>query len=147
MWIVLGFIVLALGLRQETHAVCMYKTVGNLRKGQGKTFEKTWQVHRYTPLKKVARKGPWMKVHDVDGDTHWILANLVTDKFKCVTVRKPEAHLFEGPSIKSKKVQSFPVIHYSSFKFLQTNKDATWVQVEDTSGVKFWILHSKVWIN
>jgi uncharacterized protein YgiM (DUF1202 family) len=47
-------------------ALCVNVPEANLRKGPGTQHEKTWEVFKYMPFKRLSTKGEWYKVQDVD---------------------------------------------------------------------------------
>jgi SH3-like domain-containing protein len=96
------------------------------------------------PFKKLAEKGNWYKVQDVDGDIHWIYSKLVTDEFDCAVVKVDEANVRSGPGIKYKKTTLSPVIKYESFKVIK--RKGLWVKVEDEFGNTGWIYRKLLWI-
>jgi len=126
------------------HALCVKVTEANLRKGPGTNYDKTWEVFKYMPFKKLAKKGRWYKVRDVDGDVHWIYSKLVTDKFECAVVKVDEANVRSGPGIKYKKTALSPVIKYESFKVIK--RKGSWVKVVDEFGDTGWIYRKLLWI-
>lgn len=140
-----GLTVLALIIFVEyVYALCVNVPEANLRSGPGTNYEKTWQVFKYMPFKKITKKGNWYKVKDVDGDVHWIYGKLVTDKFKCAVVKVDEANVRNGPGIKFRKNSLSPAIRYDSFKVIEIR--ASWVKVVDEYGDTGWIFKKLLWI-
>jgi uncharacterized protein YgiM (DUF1202 family) len=92
----------------------------NLRSGPGTRYEKLWEVFQYMPLKRVGKKGSWYKVSDVDGDTYWVYAPLVTTKYQCAVVRKDKANVRSGPGTEYRQLPMSPALKYYSFKVLKT---------------------------
>jgi SH3-like domain-containing protein len=116
----------------------------NLRSGPGTKYEKTWQVFKYMPLKKIGSKGNWYKVRDVDGDVHWIYKKLVTSKYRCAVVKAREANIRKGPGTKYKKTDLSPAIKYDTFKVIKIK--GNWVKVVDEFGEVGWIYKKLLWI-
>lgn len=125
-------------------ALCVKVPEANLREGPGTKYEKTWQVFKYMPLRKVAKKGGWYKVKDVDGDLHWIYGNLVTGRFKCAVVRVDEANIRTGPGTNYAKTATSPALRYYSYKVIKLKGD--WVNVKDEYGNAAWIFGKLLWI-
>lgn len=125
-------------------ALCVNVPKANLRKGPGTNYEKTWQVFKYMPFKKLTKKGAWYKVQDVDGDVHWIYEKLVTDEFDCAVVKVDEANVRSGPGLKYGKNNLSPVIKYESFKVIK--RKGSWVKVTDEFGDTGWIFRKLLWI-
>ena len=125
-------------------ALCVSDPEANLRSGPGTKYEKTWQVFKYMPFKRLSKKGLWYKVRDVDGDTHWIYGKLVTSKYKCAVVSNDRANVRTAPGTKSKQTEFSPVLRYYAFKVLKIQGE--WVHVEDQDGDRGWIFRKLLWI-
>jgi len=138
--IILTFLIFS----KTTEALCVNVPQANLRSGPGTNYEKTWQVFKYMPFKKITKKGDWYKVKDVDGDIHWIYGKLLTDKFKCAVVKVDEANVRSGPGIKFKKNALSPALRYDSFRVLKIK--GSWVKVIDEYGDTGWIFKKLLWI-
>ena len=93
--------------------LCVSASRAYLRSGPGEqSTPPTWTVHRYMPLKEIKRQGDWVKVMDLDGETHWIKSNLVTDKIQCVAIKSPRANIRSRPKTDSRvwfKVEKYPL--------------------------------------
>ncbi len=138
------FIVLLFFISSNTLALCVKVQTANLRSGPGTKYEKTWQVFKYMPLKKIGSKGNWYKVRDVDGDVHWIYKKLVTSKYRCAVVKAREANIRKGPGTKYKKTDLSPAIKYDTFKVIKIK--GNWVKVVDEFGEVGWIYKKLLWI-
>lgn len=125
-------------------ALCVNVPEANLRKGPGTKYEKTWEVFKYMPFKKVSKKGNWYKVQDVDGDTHWVYRKLVTDKFRCAVVKVEKANIRTGPGTNYSKNALSPSLKYDAFKVLKIK--LPWVKVSDEFGDTGWIARKLLWI-
>ncbi len=136
--------VFSLAVTSYGYALCVSADTANLRRGPGTKYEKTWQVFKYMPLEKVAEKGGWYKVKDVDGDIHWIYGKLVTSKYKCAVVKAKRANIRTGPGKRYRKTSISPAIKYDSFKVLKSGRK--WVKVVDEFGEKGWIYKKLLWI-
>jgi SH3-like domain-containing protein len=135
---------IALILNSYAFALCVNVPVANLRSGPGTNYQKTWQVYKYMPFKKIGSKGNWYKVRDVDGDEHWIYKKLVTSRIKCAVVKKEKVNVRSGPGRKYSKNSLSPVVKYDSFKVLKIRK--SWVKVLDEYGDTGWIFRKLLWI-
>jgi SH3-like domain-containing protein len=129
---------------RHSFALCIKASIANLRSGPGTNHEKTWQVFKYMPLRKMTKKGNWYKVKDVDGDVHWVFGKLVTEKITCAAVKVEKANIRSGPGKKFRTIDISPGIKYDSFKVLKTK--GSWVKVEDEFGDVGWVFRQLLWI-
>ena len=121
--------------------LCVSASRAYLRSGPGRQYKPpTWTVHRYMPLLEIKRQDGWVKVKDVDGETHWIKSNLVTDKIKCVTIKYARANIRSRPNTNSRVW--FKVEKYTSFELL--GKLPKWVKL-NYHGEVMWVFHTLVW--
>ncbi len=125
-------------------ALCVITEDANLRSGPGTNYDKTWQVFKYMPLKKLGKKGHWYRVKDVDGDEHWVYEKLVTEKFRCAVVKVDKANIRRGPGLKYRKTDFSPVIKYDSFRIIK--RRGLWYKVKDEFGQVGWIHKKLIWI-
>ena len=137
-------VLLTIILSSNSYALCVNVSEANLRSGAGTKFEKTWEVFKYMPFNKLAKKGSWFKVKDVDGDVHWVYNKLVTSKIKCAVVKVDKANVRSGPGKKYNKTSMSPALKYDSFKVIKTQ--APWVKVVDEFGDSGWIFRKLLWI-
>ena len=128
----------------NAYSLCVTADTANLRSGPGTKHDISWQVFKYMPLKKLSKQGNWYKVQDVDGDTHWIYNNLVTDKYKCAVVNVDEANVRSGPGTKYKKTILSPLFQYESLKVLKTQ--GPWVNIMYESEDTGWVFKKLLWI-
>lgn len=138
---VISLIVLVSG---DSYALCINVPEANLRNGPGTKYEKTWEVFKYMPFKRVSKKGNWYKVKDVDGDVHWIYSKLVTSKYKCAVVKVDKANVRSGAGTGYGKNALSPAMKYDSFKV--TKIKSSWVKVTDEFGDSGWISKKLLWI-
>jgi len=129
---------------QAAHAICVKAEKANLRYGPGTKFQKTWEVYRYMPFKKLKTQKGWLRVKDVDGDIHWVYNPLVTSKYKCAVVKVKKANLRSGPTTKDPMVPWGPAQKYYAFKII--GKKGKWRHVMDAAGGKAWVHQDLVWI-
>ena len=142
-WGIAGAVVLGaltLGEAAQAQSFCVSAARANLRAGPGKNFRITWEVNRYMPLVQVDKKGRWLKVKDVDGDTHWVFETLVNAGLDCVTISKLRANIRKSPSARSEKL--YTVEKYTSFK--RVGAKPKWVQIEFAKK-KMWVYYTLVW--
>lgn len=98
------------------------------------------------PLKKVAQKGAWLKVQDVDGDINWIHKTLVSSRIDCTVVTAARANLRTGPGTGYSKNRIIPSAErYTSFKLLQSR--GHWYKVMEAGGTPAWIHESLIWVD
>lgn len=124
----------------QAQQLCIKAPRANLRAGPGTDYRITWEVNRYMPLIQIDKKGNWVKVKDVDGDTHWVFESLVDAKLDCVTVQSKIANIRKGPSVNADKW--FTVQKYTSFKRVGTK--SKWVKIE-YEGQAMWVYFTLVW--
>ena len=137
-------VAIAFSIPLSAFALCVSNSEANLRRGPGTKYEKTWEVFKFMPFKKLSKRDGWYRVKDLDGDIHWIHAKLVTDKYKCAVVSNKKANVRTGPGTKNKQTSFSPVLRYYSFKVLKIQGD--WVQVKDQDGDTGWINKPLLWI-
>ncbi len=125
-------------------ALCVNAADANLRSGAGTKYEKTWEVFKFMPFKKIKQKGNWYKVKDMDGDMHWIFKNLVTSSYRCGAAKKDKINIRSGPGTTYKKVDLSPAMKYDAFKIIKIK--GKWAKVEDEFGSKGWIFRKLLWV-
>lgn len=125
-------------------ALCVSAAEANLRNGPGTKYEKNWTVYKYMPLQRLARKGAWYQVKDLDGDRHWIHKSLVRSDIRCAVVKASSANIRSGPGTHYKQVSWSPVEHYYSFRVLKTLP--RWVKIKDEVSDAGWVAKSMLWI-
>ncbi len=94
------------------------------------------------PLKKILRRGAWLKVQDVDNEAHWIQLSAVSESISCVVVKSRTAVLRQAASVSSTPAEFTVVDRYTPFKKLDRNGEYIQVANEYES---FWIKDSAVW--
>jgi len=125
-------------------ALCVDVPKANLRQGPGTQYEKSWQVYEYMPFKKIGARGNWLQVEDVDGDRHWILGNLVSERVRCAVVRANKANVRTGPGTQHAASSLGPVEKYYSFRVLEVRGD--WVKVSDVVFDEAWVARHLLWM-
>lgn len=128
----------------SVNALCVNVPEANLRSGPGTKYEKTWEVFKYMPFKRLSKRGNWFKVQDVDGDRHWIYRKLVTGKFNCAVVKVDKANIRSGPGTRYREKHFSPALMYDAFKVL--TRKGKWVKIVDEFGEKGWIFRKLLWI-
>ncbi|MDP2431339.1 MAG: SH3 domain-containing protein [Pseudomonadota bacterium] len=124
-------------------ALCVKVPEANLRQGPGIQHEKSWEVFKYMPFKKIGQQEKWFQVEDVDGDTHWIYSRLVTDAMQCAVVKVDNANVRSGPGTSFAKSPLSPVGKYYSFKIIESKGD--WVKVRDEVFNDGWVAKWLLW--
>lgn len=125
-------------------ALCVHVAEANLRQGPGTQHGKSWEVFRYMPFKRLAQRGNWYQVEDVDGDRHWIHRPLVSDNLRCAVVRSNQANVRTGPGTSHPAAPFSPVPRYYAFKVLEVRGD--WVRVEDEVANTGWVHRPLLWM-
>ena len=131
-------------LHTYAHALCVKVPEANLRSGPGTKYEKTWEVFKYMPFKRLSKKGNWYKVQDVDGDMHWIYKKLVTDKFNCAVTKVDKANIRSGAGTQYKKTSISPSLKYDTYRVIKRKEK--WVKVRDEFSDEGWIFRKLLWI-
>lgn len=119
------------------------KSYITLRKGPGPQFPVSWKVARYMPFLKLEHKSGWVKVQDLDGETHWAAARDLNSTIRCVVVKSTVATLRRDPSATSPTVDLKTLDRYTPLKKLEAQGE--WIQVEDETGRQAWIHESTIW--
>ncbi len=128
----------------SAYALCVKNADVNLRKGPGIKYKQVGEAYKFTPLKKLKKKGKWYRVKDFENKVSWIHTNLVTDKFECAVVKDEEANIRIGPGANYKEIDHSPSIRSETFKVLKSK--GSWVKVEDEFGGTGWIYRKLLWI-
>lgn len=138
----IGNVLIIVFFSAQLRALCVTTDRANLRKGPGMNFKITWTVGKFMPLKKISRKGSWLKVQDVDNETHWIQSSAVSEVISCVVVKSRTAVLRQGASVSSAPAEYTVVDRYTPFKKLERNGEYIRVANEFEN---FWIKDAAVW--
>ena len=121
--------------------VCVTAPRAELRQGPSLDFPVTWVVMRNMPLLTLAEEGLWLKVRDVDGETHYVPKVLVSDKASCATVNAAFASVYKGPS--STKPKWHAVTHYTVFPRL--GEEGGWIKVGQQGEEELFIRKGDLW--
>jgi uncharacterized protein YgiM (DUF1202 family) len=114
-----------------------------LRKGPGTTFPISWRVSRYMPFFRYETKNGWVRVTDLDGESHWAQPRDLTTSIHCVVVRANVATLRREPSVNAPTIDIKSVDKFTPLKKIEVNGE--WVKVEDETGRTAWIHESNIW--
>lgn len=125
-------------------AWCVGAPEANLRTGPGTRYEKSWQVFKYMPLRKVGQRGSWYQVKDVDGDRHWIHKPLLTNSMRCAVVKADGTNVRTGPGTRYGKSPLSPVDKYYSFRVIGSK--GSWLKVRDEMDNEGWVTKSLLWV-
>ena len=137
-------LVLVLAVPSVAWGLCVNEEKANLRKGPSMKHPKTWEVIRYTPLKRLGKQGGWYHVEDLDGQKHWVREDLVTSSFACAAVKTEFANLRKGPGTNWPSAQVPRGEKYLSFRILQTK--GRWLRLEDVEGDIVWAARENFWV-
>lgn len=127
----------------SANALCVTSERANLRAGPGTNQKITWTVGRYMPLKRVEAKNGWVKVTDLDGETHWIVSSAVSSRIQCVVVKKSFANLRRAPATNAAPADIPLADRYTPFKKIE--RDGAWLQVEDSYRLRYWVNDTNMW--
>lgn len=125
-------------------ALCVKATEANLRQGPGTHYEKKGEGYKYMPLEKLKRQGKWYRVRDMDGEIYWVHKKLVTESYKCATVKKDRANIRSGPGTHYEELIFSPLLKYYTLKVEKIS--GKWVKVIDEYGDRGWVYKSLLWI-
>jgi SH3-like domain-containing protein len=114
-----------------------------LRKGPGNQFPVSWKVAKYMPFLKLESKGSWVKVQDLEGETHWAQSRDLSASIHCVVVKTTVATLRTEPSTTAQPTDLKTIDRYTPLKKLDNR--AEWIHIEDETGRQAWIHESNVW--
>ena len=129
----------------RVEALCVNGLKANMRSRPHTKGEVYWVAEKFTPVRKLYRKGKWIKVKDPYGYKNWIAKSLVTDNFRCAAVNVDRIDLHEGPGGKYKKHEHRPHAYFGNgFKVIQFKKK--WAKLKDEDGLEFWALRDQLWI-
>lgn len=103
----------------------------------------SWHVAKYMPFLRYESKGPWVKVLDLESETHWAQAKDLTNSFRCVVVKTQAAALRETASPNGPLSDLKSLDKYTPLKRLEGGGE--WVHVEDETGRQAWIHETNVW--
>ncbi len=95
------------------------------------------------PFMRFERKNSWVRVEDLEGESHWALARNLSDATSCVVVRAQIATLRKAPSTSAPTTDIRTVDKYTPFKKLELDGD--WIKVEDEAGHQAWVHQSNLW--
>lgn len=115
-----------------------------LRKSPGARAPVSWRVSKYMPfMRSSERKSGYVKVEDLEGETHWAKSSDLTNRFRCVVVKTNVAVLRKEPSKEAPPMDLKTVDRYTPLK--RIGNDREWMQVEDETGRQAWIHESQIW--
>jgi SH3-like domain-containing protein len=139
LWILLSLTVTAVAHAQ---AVCSRSAV-SLHKAPSASSPVSWKVPKNMPFLRMERKGGWVKVQDLEGETHWARSSDLTSKIRCVVVKTAVAALHKDPSPNSPATDFKTLDRYTPLKRVADQSE--WLRVEDEAGHLAWIHESQVW--
>lgn len=125
-------------------ALCIQASEAKLRRGPGAHFPVTWEVFKFMPLQPVGKKGAWLRVRDLDGDTHWVHRQFISTRFRCAVVQSATARVRSAPRRDAPQTAISPVKRYYAFRVVGQRRD--WVAVRDEVGNSGWIAHQLLWV-
>ena len=114
-----------------------------LRKGPATSFPVSWRAARYMPFFRHEAKGAWVRVTDLEGESHWAQPRDLTSAYPCVAVKAMVATLRKEPTLAAPPADLKTVDRYTPLKKLETPGE--WVKIEDETGRRAWIHESNIW--
>lgn len=137
------FIIL-FSLHAVAEPVCITSARAKLHSGPGKNYPVSWLVGQHMPLLRIAKKGSWSQVKDLDGEVHWVSTSAISTNISCAVVKTKTAKLLKGPG------SQFPPAEYASVEkytpFRKVDRDGEWLQVRDEYQGEYWINESNLWM-
>lgn len=124
-------------------ALCVKSPKALLRQGPGAQFPISWEVGKYMPLRVVERQGTWIKVKDLEGESHWVHRSSTTNAIECLVVRVNRASLWTKPAKQGARAMIPFADRYTPFKKL--DRDEEWLQVQRPDGLTAWVAESHMW--
>lgn len=89
------------------------------------------------------RKGSYIEVQDLEGQSHWVKRSEVSTKIRCLAIQTKTTRLRQGPGKNHPMAEVAVMSRYAPFKDL--GGEEGWTQVEDDTGAKAWINLDHVW--
>lgn len=114
-----------------------------LRKGPGNQHPISWKVARNMPFLRLERRGPWVRLQDLEGEEHWGRTSELSGQIRCVVVKTNVATLRKEPSNSAATLDFKTVDRYTPFKRIDVDRE--WIKVEDETGRQAWLHESQVW--
>jgi SH3-like domain-containing protein len=142
--ILASFMILPTVCCADVEPVCVSKANVTLRRGPGEKYAATWTVPKYMPFLQIDKKGKWVKVRDLDGESHWVRRDKVSQRMSCLVVKARVAHLRKGPGSQEPIADLSTVDKYTPFRKL--DRDGEWLKVRDDVAGVYWIHEDSVWI-
>ena len=99
---------------------------------------------KFMPLLQTGKKGAWLKVQDLEGETHWVSESAVSHKIYCAVVKTKTAKLRSGPGYDQPPAGLSSVDKYTPFE--KVDRDGEWVQVKDDYAATYWVHETNIWI-
>lgn len=136
-----------LSFSSQAFAVCVTSSVATLREGPGTQHPITWQAPKYTPLVEEDESGNWLKVSDMDQQTHWVSRSSVSSKIRCVSIRHNSVPIYAKASTKTGLADMQKAGKYMPLKRLEDEPVELegWLHVQDPWGNIYWVQESQVW--
>ena len=125
---------------QAAEYVSVVKDGVNLRSGPDTKYEILFQLPANYPLKRLSRKGKWIKVSDYEDDKGWVYAPLVSDK-RYVIVRVKTGNVRKGPGQKFDKIGSV----VRDVILTEVERQGDWVKISHPQIPEGWIHKKLVW--
>lgn len=119
------------------------KDLITLRKNPSANAAVSWRAAKYMPFMRQERKSGFVRVEDLEGESHWARPGDLTNKFRCVVVKTNVAVLRLAPQPSAPPIDLKTVDRYTPLKRL--GNDREWMNVELETGVQAWIHESQVW--
>lgn len=98
---------------------------------------------KYTPFITLKWQGRWVKVQDMDGETHWVHSSNGSERLRCLAIKSPVAKLRVAGNAQAPLADIRQVDRYTGFRRLDQIDD--WHQVKAPWGTEYWVHDSNVW--
>lgn len=122
-------------------AICVGSQYTELYLGPGTSYPKSaWKFKAFTPLKQIDVYNEWIRVEDVEKDTHWIHQGAIVVGMKCVIMIQNTMRR-EGPAEDFDEKGS--AHRHETYRLAA--KEGEWLQVVDQHNADYWIQAKFVW--
>jgi SH3-like domain-containing protein len=140
----LGLITVFASTSAHAEAVCVTQPHTNLRKGPSAKDPVSWTVSENMPLLRLAQKGGWSQVRDLDGQVHWVQSQNLSVRRSCAVIKSKSAKLRRGPNPKEPTADLEVVDKYTPFQ--KVDRDGDWLLVQDEYNGRYWVNETNVWL-
>lgn len=125
--------------------VCVKSEKAVLHKGPSQQSPVSWTVAQHMPFMRLAQKGEWSQVRDLDNKTHWIPSADLTTRISCAVVKSKTAPLRKGPGKEFGLADLAQVDRYTPVRKIGREGSYVQVQYRDNTNVEYWVDETELW--